>query len=114
MTMVQIMVETKMVPVRLSEDMVERLDRVASRFGYSSRSDLIREALEYYTKEVEAENIIRLRDISKTQAKEEIRKYLKEHQKAWMDKIADDLKIDFPLVIEIIEELEKEKLVAEA
>ncbi|MEW6068985.1 MAG: ribbon-helix-helix domain-containing protein [Candidatus Thermoplasmatota archaeon] len=109
----QVLEEKKMIPVRLPEDIVERLDRIVHRFGYSSRSDLIREALEHYTKEVEAGKIIRLRNISKMQAKKEIREYLKRREKAWLDEIADDLKIDFSLVVELIEELEKEKLVAE-
>jgi Arc/MetJ-type ribon-helix-helix transcriptional regulator len=110
----QILEEKKMIPVRLPEDLVERLDSMVARFGYSSRSDLIREAIQYYVREVESERIVRLRNISKARAKREVREYLKKRGKAWLDEIADELKIDFPLVVEVVEELEKEKLIAEA
>lgn len=110
----QILEEKKMIPVRLPGELVEKLDNIATRFGYSSRSDLIREALQHYIKEVEIERIIRLREVSKTQAKKEIRAYLRKREKAWADEIADELKIDYSLVVEAIEELEKEHLVAEA
>lgn len=104
----------KLVPVRLSEKTVRRLDRIAGKFGYRSRSDLIREALRHYTREVEAGEVIKLRAPPRGQAKREIRNYLKSKRSAWLDEIADDLRLDFQLVVELVEELEREGLVGEA
>lgn len=106
--------EMKMIPVKLSRGFVDRIDKIVDRSGYRSRSEFIRDALLHYTKEVEAEKVIRIRNISRKQAKREIREYLKTKEKAWMDEIADDLRLDFRLVAELIDELEKGRLVGEA
>jgi predicted ArsR family transcriptional regulator len=57
--------------------------------------------------------VIKIRDISREEAKSEIRNYLKSRDKAWLDEIADNLRLDFAFVVEIIEELEKEGFVKE-
>lgn len=104
----------KLVPVRLSEKTVEKLDQIVGKFGYRSRSDLIREALQHYTREVEAGEVIKLRAPPRKQAKREIRSYLKSRKSAWLDEIADELRLDFSLVVELVDELEREGLVGEA
>ncbi len=57
--------------------------------------------------------MIKIREISREEAKSEIRDYLKSKDKAWLDEIVDDLRLDFAFVVGIIEELEKEGLVKE-
>jgi len=57
--------------------------------------------------------VIKLREISREEAKNEIRDYLKSRDKAWLDEIADDLRLDFAFVVDIIEELEKDGFVKE-
>lgn len=108
------MKKDRMIPIRLSEKFIKRIDRIVGRFGYRSRSDFIRDALRHYTKEVAAEKVVRVRNLSKGEAKRGVREYLKRKDKAWMDEIADELKLNFPLVVKIVEELEEEGLVGEA
>lgn len=101
------------IPIKLSENQVKKIDRIVDIFGYNSITDFIREAINHYVKEVEVLKVIKIREIPREQAKKEIREYLKDQGRAWMDEIADNLKLDFPLVVELIEELEKEGFVAE-
>ena len=55
--------------------------------------------------------IIKIRDIPREEAKSEIRDYLKSRDKAWLDEIAEDLRLDFTLAVGIIEEWKKEGFV---
>lgn len=105
--------KSRMIPIRLSDDRVNKIDGIVDTFGYKSRTDFIREAIEHYVKEVETVKVVKIRNIPKEQAKKEIRDYLRNREKAWMDEIADDLRLDFPFVVEMIEELERENFVKE-
>ncbi|MBE0516848.1 MAG: ribbon-helix-helix protein, CopG family [Methanophagales archaeon] len=103
--------KARMIPIRLPEVQVNKIDEIVDTFGYKSRTDFIREAIEHYVKEVELVKVIKIRAISREEAKSEIREYLKSRDKAWLDEIADDLRLDFAFVVEIIEELEREGFV---
>jgi len=100
--------KARMIPIRLPEVQVNRIDEIVDTFGYKSRTDFIREAIEHYVKEVELVKIIKIRDIPREEAKREIRDYLKSRDKAWLDEIADDMGLDFAFVVDVVEELEKE------
>lgn len=103
--------KARMIPIRLPDVQVNKVDEIVDTFGYKSRTDFIREAIEHYVKEVELVKVIKIRKISREEAKREIRDYLKSRDKAWLDEIADDLRLDFAFVVEMIEELEKEGFV---
>jgi Arc/MetJ-type ribon-helix-helix transcriptional regulator len=105
--------KARVIPVRLPEVQVNKIDEIVNTFGYKSRTDFIKEAIEHYVKEVELVKVIKIRGISREEAKKEIREYLKSRDKAWLDVIADDLRLDFAFVLEIIEELEREGFVKE-
>jgi Arc/MetJ-type ribon-helix-helix transcriptional regulator len=105
--------KARMIPIRLPEVRVNKIDEIVDTLGYKSRTDFIREAIEHYVKEVELVKVIKIREISREEAKSEIRDYLKSRDKAWLDEIADNLRLDFAFVVEIIEELEKEGFVKE-
>ena len=52
--------------------------------------------------------VIYIRDVSREKAKKEIIGYVKNNKKAYTSNIADALRLDFDLVLEIIKELMKE------
>lgn len=43
----------RIITVKVEEDLINRLDRVVRELGYKSRSELIREALEFYLKMID-------------------------------------------------------------
>ncbi len=52
--------------------------------------------------------MIHVRSVGKEEAKKEIIEYLKRNRKAYPSDIADALRLDFDLVLEIIKELAEE------
>ena len=102
----------KLVGVRLDEKSLSDLDKAAARLGHD-RSEALREAIDLYLEKALGMEVIYIRDISKSKAKEEIRDYINKKGRAWVGDIADELRIDYELVAACINELEKEKAVEE-
>ncbi len=98
-------------PVSLGNEELKSLDVIAERSGVS-KAEAIREAIRAYAEEVKGLEVVRLRSVSKEQAKKEILDYLKKHDRAWTSDIADSLSMDIVLVNEILEELWREDKVS--
>jgi len=95
-------------PVTLGREELRALAAIETKLG-CSRAQAIRQAIQGYVEDVRGLEVIKLRRISKSKAKEEILRYLKNHNHAWTDEIADALRIDVRLASEILEELWGEK-----
>jgi predicted ArsR family transcriptional regulator len=55
--------------------------------------------------------VVKIRDISRRQARTEILEYLEKRERAWASEIADALRLDLSLVNRTLEELWREKKV---
>lgn len=97
--------ESELVSARLSPKEVEEIEKLVEEGFYMNVADLVRMAVR---EKLEAIKVIDVRDVEKEKAKKEIIGYLKENQKAYPSDIADALRLDFDLVIEIVKELVKE------
>jgi len=60
--------QTKTISLRIDTSILRRVDEAVKRFGYPSRSDIIREALEIY-----------IDLLSRLGSREEVRKFLNGH-----------------------------------
>ena len=95
-------------PVTLGPEELRALATIEAKLG-CSRAQAIRKAIQGYVGDVRGLEVVRLRRISKGKAKEEIVRYLENHNHAWTDEIADALRIDISLASEVLEELWEEK-----
>lgn len=99
--------ERAVYPISLDYESINALDRIVNKLNIS-KADAIREAIRYYTDYIEGLEVIKIRDIPREEAKEEILRYLKEHDRAYSSDIADALRLDLDLVNSILEELWRE------
>jgi metal-responsive CopG/Arc/MetJ family transcriptional regulator len=97
-------------PVQLDEDELEALDTIVQRL-HSSKSEAIREAIRNYADQLRGTEIVKIRDVSRSQARKEILEYLHKNDRAWSSEIADSLRIDLSLVNGVLDELWSEKRV---
>jgi len=92
-------------PIRIETKIFERIDKLVEEYGYRSRSELIREAIEDKIAQLEGSEIIQLRNVSKEKAKKEILEYIKGKDRIYPSQIAEDLRLDLSMTFEIINEL---------
>ena len=97
-------------PVQLDEEELEALDAIVGRLR-SSKSEAIREAIRNYADQLKGTVVIKIREVSRRQARKEILEFLEKNERAWSSDIADSLRIDLTLVNSILEELWSERRV---
>jgi metal-responsive CopG/Arc/MetJ family transcriptional regulator len=97
-------------PVQLDEEELEALDAIVGRLR-SSKSEAIREAIRNYADQLKGTEVIKIREVSKRQARKEVLEFLEKNDRAWSSEIADSLRIDLRLVNSILEELWSERRV---
>jgi len=97
-------------PVQLDEEELKALDTIVGRL-HSSKSQAIKEAIRNYADQLKGTEIVRIREVSRRQARKEILEFLEKSERAWSSEIADSLRIDLTLVNSILEELWSENRV---
>lgn len=97
-------------PVQLDEEEVQALNVIVERMG-GTKSEAIRDAIRSFAEEVKGMEVVKIRDISRKQARKEILEYLDKKERAWSSEIADTLRLDLTLVNRVLEELWGEKKV---
>ena len=85
----------------------EELNKIVEKLGIS-KGKAIREAIQYYAEYVEGIEVVGYREVTKEQAKREIREYLKGKERVTSDEISSALRIDMSLVNEVLLELWQE------
>jgi metal-responsive CopG/Arc/MetJ family transcriptional regulator len=100
-------------PVQLDEHELEALEDIV-RLRHMSKSEAIREAVRNYADELKGLEVVKIRDLPKTQARKEVLEFLEENEHAWASDIADSLRLDISSVNRILEELWSEKCVEPA
>jgi Arc/MetJ-type ribon-helix-helix transcriptional regulator len=79
--------------------------------AFINESDFVRDAIRHRLAEIK---VIKCRDIDYDTAKKEIAGYFKRRGEAFPDEAAEDLELDFDLVMRIAEELRKDGTLEEA
>ena len=97
-------------PVQLDEEELEALNMIVERL-HSSKSEAIREAIRNYAVQLHGTEVMRIREVSRSQARKEILEFLQKNDRAWSSEIADSLRIDLSIVNSVLEELWSEKRV---
>ena len=91
-------------PVQLDEEEVQALNLIVERMG-GTKSEAIRDAIRSLAEEVKGMEVVKIRDISRKQARKEILEFLDKNERAWSSDIADELRLDLSLVNRVLEEL---------
>ena len=97
-------------PVQLDDEEVQALNVIVERVG-GTKSEAIREAIRSFAEEVKGMEVVKIREVSRKQARKEIPEYLDKKERAWSSEVADALRLDLTLVNRILEELWGEKKV---
>jgi hypothetical protein len=97
-------------PVQLDESELKALDIITARLNLS-KSEAIRDAVRNYAEQLKGIEVIKIREISRSQARREILEFLEGKDRAWASEIADALRLDIPFVNSILEGLWSEKRV---
>ena len=100
-------------PVQLDERELEALDIIADRM-HLPKSEAIRDAIRNYAEQLKGMEIVKIRDLSKAQARKEILEFLDKNERAWASDIADALRLDLSVVNKTLEDLWSEKRVEPA
>ncbi len=79
--------------------------------AYLNESDFVRDAIRHRLSEIK---VIKCRDVDYETAKKEILGYYRSQGEAYPDEAAEDLSLDFDLVMKATEELQKEGRLVEA
>jgi len=98
---------------KFTKEDIEKLKRIMAKLGVN-QSEALREAVRNYAEQIDAVEIVKLRDITFEQAKKEISNYLKQKEKATNTQIADDLRLDIVLVNKVLNVLWEVDLVEPA
>ena len=97
-------------PVQLDEEQVQALNVIVERTE-KTKSEAMREAIRSLADEVKGTEVVKIREISRKQARREILEYLDKEERAWSSEIADTLRLDLTEVNRILEQLWGEKKV---
>jgi len=110
------MLHTVLVMKRLSavipEQEYERVEKLVRAGTAKSVAEFVRQAVRRYADELGSSKLIIFRDVSMAQARREIIEYLKKHPGViWPDEMAEELGIDYRLVLQVVRQLTDERKV---
>jgi len=98
--------KARVIPVRFGEEELRAIDEAMAKTAARSRSEFIRDAVGHYLDTVKEMKVIRIRNVSRSQAKKEV---LREKGEAETFDIANDLRLDLNLTIQTFKELWEER-----
>ncbi len=113
----QLVTETKessLPPMRIDAGILKELDVLVDKFGYRSRTELIREAIEEKIASLKGSKILELREISDNEAKKQLLEFIKGKESIYPSDIADALRLPLEQVFRIVNQLFGENKVEEA
>ncbi|MEM2964935.1 MAG: ribbon-helix-helix protein, CopG family [Candidatus Bathyarchaeia archaeon] len=98
----------------VSDEEYDRVRRLIKSGFARSVAQLVREAVREYAEEIGATKILNLRELPLEEARKEVERYLKSHLGVvWPDEMAEELGIDYRVVLEVIQQLMEEEKVDE-
>lgn len=106
--------EAYLPPIRVETKLLGELDSLVEKFGYRSRTELIREAIEDKIAGLKGSEIMELREITDNQAKKELLEFIKGKESIYPSDIADALRLPLEQVFRVVNKLFSEDRVEEA
>jgi Arc/MetJ-type ribon-helix-helix transcriptional regulator len=89
-----------------------RIQKLVRAGTAKSVAEFVRQAVRKHADELGSSRLVSFRDVSAAQAKREIIDYLKKHPGiVWPDEMAEDLGIDYLLVLQVVQQLTSEERV---
>jgi len=99
----------------VSDKEYERVEKLVKAGAARSVAQLVREAVAEYVEKLKAGKLLNLRDVPIEQARREVENYLRNHPgMVWPDEMAEELGIDYRIVLSVVRDLLKEGKVEEA
>ena len=99
----------------VSDEEYRRVERLVRASAARSIAELVREAAAEYINKLEAGKLTVLREIPMEEARRKVENYLKSHAGAvWPDEMAEELRIDYRIVLSAVQSLLKKGKVEEA
>jgi len=97
--------KNKAISTKIGATEYKEVDDIVKTGKYISNSDFVREAIR---DKLKALKVIKIREVDYQTAKKEILGYYKKYNEAYISDVANDLELDIELIVNIVEELEKE------
>ena len=92
-----------------------RIERLVKAGAAESIAQLVREAVTEYADKLNAGRLLNLKEVPLEQARREVEDYLKGHPGiVWPDEMAEELGIDYRIVLSVVQDLLEEGKVEEA
>jgi len=99
----------------VTDEEYRRVERLVKAGMAESVAQLVREAVADYIDKMDAGKLLNLRTVTPEQARTEVEEYLKNHPGiVWPDKMAEDLGLDYRIVLSVVQDMLKEGKVEEA
>ena len=97
--------ESELVSARLSPRELEEIEKLVEEGFYMNVADFVRTATR---EKLEAITVMDIRNVSEEQVKKEVIEYMKKNKSAYPSDIADALRLDFDVVLKIVQGLVRE------
>lgn len=99
----------------VSEQEYTRVYRLVRAGAARSVAELVRLAVKEYATKGGASKLLALREVPFLDARRAVERYLRQHPGViWPDEMAEELGLDYRLVLEVVKDLLKEKRIEEA
>ena len=107
--------DVKRLSAVVSDEEYRRVERLVRAGAARSIAELVREAVAEYINKLEAGKLVILREIPMEEARRKVEDYLKSRAGVvWPDEMAEELGIDYRIVLSVVQSLLKEGKVEEA
>ena len=96
----------KQIAVSLTDEEYDRIRKLVAAGHYRSMAEFARTAIREFLRDLGMVKLLSFRDVSREQAMGEVKEYLTTHSGViWPDEMAEELGIDYRLVLDVVKEL---------
>jgi Arc/MetJ-type ribon-helix-helix transcriptional regulator len=99
----------------ISDQEHDRIQKLVRAGAAKSVAELVRLAVRDYTAKTGSIKLLNLRDVPPNEARKTVERYFKTHHGVvWPDEMAEELGLDYRVVLQVVRELQTEHKVEEA
>ena len=109
------MTRVKRLSAVVSDEDYRRVEKLVKAGAAASIAQIVRDAVDEYADKLDAGKLLNLRTVPLEQAREEVEKYLKNQPGlVWPDEMAEELGLDYRIVLSVVHDLLQEGRAEEA